>query len=99
MSEYKPEVVSSPGETIKDIMDERGWSVEKLAEKTSLTLKDAHNLLKGKFKITNTLADKLGEVFGTDSSFWLERYKNYAEYMTKRKELKNGIKNKAKTSD
>lgn len=97
-TQYSPDRVSSPGETIWDLMDERGWTVEKLATKLSLITLDAHKLLKGKYKITNTLADKLGEVFGTDANFWLNRYKNYEEYILKKRELKNGSRNKAERS-
>jgi HTH-type transcriptional regulator/antitoxin HigA len=96
-TEYKNAQVSAPGETIKDILEEKNWSVEKFAGKIGLTTQEAHKLLKGKMQIEDKLADKLGEVFGTDKEFWLKRDSNYISDLTRRKNEKDGQKLRKKT--
>lgn len=77
MTEYKPDWVSVPGETIADIIEERGISPEAFGEMLGRDLPWVLGLLKGDVLIDVTLAHELAEVFGITAQFWLNREKNY----------------------
>lgn len=89
LNQYAPDKVSSPGETLKEILAEKNWSVVKFADKTGLTEQEAHKLLKGRMSISEKLADRLGEVLGTDKDFWLTRNSNYKTDFERRLKEKN----------
>ena len=86
---FAPDSVSNPCETIKDLLDEKGWSVPKFAEKLGIPVNIAHLLVKGREEINGNLADKLGELFGTTSEFWTTREKQYRETSSRLRKVKN----------
>lgn len=68
---------SPPGDTITDLLEERDWSLEFLAEKLNLTEEQARDLLVGKLAITPELALQLEQVLGSTAEFWLNREAQY----------------------
>ena len=68
---------SPPGDTITDLLEERDWSLEFLAEKLNLTEEQARDLLVGKLAITPELALQLEQVLGSTAAFWLNREAQY----------------------
>ncbi len=70
---------SPPGETILDILEERGWSQSELAEKTGYTQKHISQLVEGHASITEEIALKLERVLGSTADFWLHREAQYRE--------------------
>lgn len=73
MTDFNPNWVSAPGETISDILKERGWSVTDLACKLNQTTSFCEDLLKGKEEITDNLAERLALVLGSTPCFWKQR--------------------------
>lgn len=71
---WKP---SPPGDTIFDIMEERGISRMKLGYILGLREKSISDLLDGGFLIDNDMACKLSEVLGSSPDFWENRERNY----------------------
>ena len=65
--------ISPPGETILDILEERGWSQSELAEKTGYTQKHICQLIERHASITEEIALKLARVLGSTAGFWLHR--------------------------
>jgi len=88
-SGYKPDSISRPGETIEELMGQKRWSASQLGGKLGLGEITVQRLIKGRVKITDDLADKLGEVFGTDANFWRTREKNYREWETEKLKKQN----------
>ncbi len=84
-----PDWISSPGETILDVLDERGWSQADLAARMDYTPKHINLLIKGKAGITEEAALKLERVLGSTAGFWLNREAQYREALARRAELED----------
>lgn len=82
-----PNWISPPGETILDILEERGWSQSDLAERTGYTRKHINQLVKGNASITEDTALKLERVLGSTAAFWLNREAQYRELIARKSEL------------
>lgn len=71
--EFKPDWVSPPGDTIAEIMEERGVCQAYLG---ALLVSD---LLSGELPIGEALAARLEETVGCPAQFWLNREAQYRE--------------------
>lgn len=89
-----PDVVSPPGETLQEILDERGMSQVKLAERTGRPIKTISEIINAKAAITTGTALQLEKVLGVPARFWINRERNYQEWLAReaeRAELKKHI--------
>lgn len=68
---YSPDWVSPPGETLAEILEERGMTRSQFGEK----------MIDGEIALT------FESVLGISSIFWLNREKNYREYLKAYKSL------------
>ena len=75
--EFQPNWASAPGDTIADILRERGISVESFAESMHLSLDETNNLLQGRVLIKTRVARSLSRVLGASSGFWMHRERQY----------------------
>jgi len=83
---FKPNWVSPPGDTISDILEERGISQAEFAKRSGFSKKHVNLLIKGKAAITPEAASRLADVLDAPSEFWLTREANYRsglEYRSK----------------
>ena len=80
-------LVSPPGETILEVLEERGWSQADLAERMGYTRKHINQLIKGAAGITEEAALKLERVLGSTAGFWLNREAQYREALARQAEL------------
>jgi HTH-type transcriptional regulator/antitoxin HigA len=78
-SPFAPDWVSPPGDTILDIIEERGWSQAELATRLGYSTKHVNQLIKGKVPLTDDAAIRLERVLGSSVSFWLAREAKYRE--------------------
>lgn len=76
--------VSIPGETIIDILTERGWTAAQFAERMGYTPKHVNELLHGRASITADTALRLESVLGSTAQFWLNREVQYREALARR---------------
>lgn len=81
-NEYNPSSVSAPGETLKDILEERGITQSQLSNQISCSDEDLTLVLDGKAPITPNLASDLERVLGTPAQFWLARDRRFKEWLT-----------------
>ena len=51
-NQYVPDVVSPPGETLLEILEDRGMSQAELAERTGRPKKTINEIIKGKAALT-----------------------------------------------
>lgn len=79
LSTFSPDWVSPPGDTILDLLEERGWKQTELATRTGYTTKHISLLVNGKAPITDETAIKLERVIGGTARFWLTREAQYRE--------------------
>jgi len=74
---FKPNWVSPPSATIKDILDEKGMSLEEFTSKFTLTGRDAFGLIRDDKPITPRIAGELSNAVGGSKEFWLRRDMQY----------------------
>jgi len=80
---FLPGWVSPPGETIEDLLGERGWKQGELADRLGYTDKHLSLLINGKASLTEDAAMKLERVLGASASFWLAREAKYREHLAR----------------
>ncbi len=76
---FEPDWVSPPGDTIRDLMEEYGWSETELAARLRYSVQHVRRLLDGEAVITKNAAVRLARVLGSTSRFWLAREALYRE--------------------
>lgn len=85
-NQYRPDEVSPPGETLLEVLEERGITQAELAERTGRPRKTSNEIVKGKTAITPETALQLELVLGVPASFWNARETQYREFLAMRDE-------------
>lgn len=80
---FQPDWASPPGDTILDMLEDRGWTQLELAGRLDYTPKHVSQLMAGKVPLTEDAATRLGHVLGGSVSFWLTREAQYREQLAK----------------
>lgn len=80
-----------PGETILDVLKDRGISLTELAERTNLPITFMRDVVEGEEDITETFAVALEKVFGVPKSFWLHLQHNYNNELLEQNKKKTRI--------
>lgn len=70
---FLPDWASAPGDTLADILDERGMTQTELAERLGMSLKHVNRVVKGAASVSAELALGLEKVFGVSAAFWMTR--------------------------
>src|SRR5262245_59511627 len=74
---FNPDWLSSPGETISDILRDRGMSEQEFANASGISIADISQLLAGHQPISPELARRLAASMGASAAFWLARDDRY----------------------
>lgn len=88
LADFAPDWVAVPGESIADLLEERGWTQADLATRTNFTTKHVNLLLKGNAPITEETALRLERVLGSTARFWLNLEAQYREHLARQEALK-----------
>jgi HTH-type transcriptional regulator / antitoxin HigA len=83
---YAPETVTPPGETLEEVLVERGMTQAELAVRTGRPTKTINEIVKGKAAITPETALQFELVLGIPSSFWNAREQLYREALARARE-------------
>jgi len=78
-TEFRPNWVSAPGDTIAEILGERGLSVPDFAAMMGFALERADDLLQGRATITIRTAQKLEQTLGGSVEYWVARDHQYRQ--------------------
>lgn len=78
-TEFTPNWVSAPGDTINDLLDERGIAVAEFAERMGQSVGLATDLLQGRASVTIRVARRLEAVLGASVEFWMSRDFQYRQ--------------------
>lgn len=81
--------VVAPGEIIKEMLDERGWSQGDLAGRLGLSTQHISLLLDGRERISQEIALRLERVLGSNMQFWLNLESQYREIFVQHVALKS----------
>lgn len=75
----KKQLLSCPGDTIQEHIDEIGMSQAELAERLGRSVPKLNELIKGKAPITKDTATRLEYVLGIPANFWLSLERTYQD--------------------
>lgn len=84
--QFEPDFVSPPGESLEDVLEERGMTQAELSERTGLARKTVNEIIKGKAPITHETAIHLERVLDIPASFWNAREQEYREAVAREEE-------------
>jgi HTH-type transcriptional regulator/antitoxin HigA len=79
MSTFKPGIAIPVGETLKEVIEDRGITVNELSKGIQLSEELTNGLLIGMVRVTPALAIKLDEFLKIPKSFWMNLERNYNE--------------------
>jgi HTH-type transcriptional regulator / antitoxin HigA len=79
------DLLSPPGETLQEALEERGMTQKEFAKRTGSSLKTINKIIHGKSPLTVETAIRFESVLGIPASFWLKREQHYREALTRRK--------------
>ncbi len=74
---FEPNWASKPWNTIRDIIQEREWSLDEFIEKMGIDWNIFGALYGGSLVIDEPLAQKLKTVLGASVQFWIDRDLQY----------------------
>jgi addiction module HigA family antidote len=83
---FSPTYVVPPGETIADLLEERGMTQTELAKRLGVTLKHVNQVVNGGASISAELALGLEKVFRVPAAFWLSRESLYQADLARKTE-------------
>lgn len=83
VNQYQPSVVSPPGETLLETLQEREISINELAAKAGISESAIAEILSGQAAITPEIALQLEEILGIPARFWQNRERHYREYLAR----------------
>jgi HTH-type transcriptional regulator/antitoxin HigA len=61
-----------PGDEIKELMEQKGWQQQELANLLNLSLKHVNEILNGKKNISFDLAIMLEKIFDKEAYYWIK---------------------------
>lgn len=82
-NQYRPSMVSPPGTTLSELLEERGIRQVELATRMGVTPKFVNELIAGKTTITPTTALALEKALDVSAAFWLARDARYQEALAR----------------
>lgn len=80
---YAPREVSPPGDTLRDLMEERALTQAELSRRLGRPTQAVNEIVAGKKEITEDTALELERVLQVPAHFWLAREARYREYLAR----------------
>jgi len=85
-NQYIPDTVSPPGETLAELLEERGISQVQLSKQLGLHRKTINEILQGKSVLTSDTALQLEHVLHVPAEFWVRREADYRAHLARKRE-------------
>ncbi len=82
-AQYLPDYATPPGHTLAEILENKGLSTEAFAKKCGVSTEVIDAILDGSVPITDDMALIFEEIFGINSSFWINLERNYRETLVR----------------
>ena len=82
---YAPREVTPPGDTLRDLMEERALSQAELSRRLGRPAQAVNEIVAGKKVITEDTALELERVLQVPAQFWLVREARYREYLARQR--------------
>ncbi len=87
MNGLSRELIIHPGETLKEVLEDREMSQRELAFRIALTEPYISNIVNGVKPITISLAKKLEYALGVEAAFWINLQSNYEKELSDYEEV------------
>ena len=87
VNEYMPDVVSPPGDTLAESLEERGMTQVDFAQRIGMSRKHLKQIIDGNSPITPETALKFERVLGIPARFWNNREQRYRDFLARQCEL------------
>jgi len=81
--EYLPNYAVPPGDTLAEVLDERGMSQTELAQRTDLSPKHINRIVNGHVQISTDVAIRLERATDVPAGLWLRLEATYQEYLAR----------------
>ncbi|MDZ4579781.1 HigA family addiction module antitoxin [Bacillus cereus] len=78
-NKFNPGIAIPPGETLQEVLEDRGMTQKDLAERMEVTPKHINKIIKGTAAISPDISIKLEDVLGIKASFWNNLEMKYQE--------------------
>ena len=86
---YEPDYAVPPGDSLAELLDDRGMSQAELARRTGLSAKHINLILKGSASVTPDTALKLERVLDVPARIWSALEMNYQGHLSRLDEAKS----------
>ena len=83
------EYIIHPGETLSEVLEDRGMTQRELAVRTGMTEKHISTVIRGQKGISAAFAKKLEYALGIEAAFWMNLQSNYDREILEFEELNN----------
>ena len=83
---FSPDYAIAPGDTLREVIEEKGISQADLSMRTGLTKKTINQIIAGVAAISYETAEKLEMVLGIPARFWNSRESQYRECLMRKTE-------------
>lgn len=83
------DLIIHPGETLQEVLEDRGMTQNELAIRTGMTEKHISTVIHGKKNISSSFAKKLEYALGIETEFWMNLQANYERELLEFEELNN----------
>ena len=85
---WEPAEVSPPGETLLELIEERGIAQSELARRMGRPVNAINEIVLGAKEITEDTALELERVLGAPAHFWLSRESRYREFLARQRDAR-----------
>jgi plasmid maintenance system antidote protein VapI len=82
-NQYDPEDVSPPGETLGELLDDRGLSAEDLSSQSGIAAEVIVQLIAGAAPLTPEISFRLEKALQVPAHFWDQRERNYRQSLSR----------------
>jgi len=86
MASMIPDCVFPPGDTLREVLAERGMSQAELARRTGRPMQKINELVRGKLALEPSTALQLERALGIPASFWGNLERQYREHLARRRD-------------
>ncbi|MBU8871792.1 MAG: HigA family addiction module antidote protein [Gemmatimonadales bacterium] len=83
VNEYNPDVVTCPGETLEELLEDIEMSQAELSRRTGRATKTINGIVHGREPLTPDTALQFEKVLGVKARFWNELERNYREHLAR----------------
>src|SRR5688572_8113620 len=83
---YQPETITAPGETVAELLEERGMTETELAQRMGRPVKTIDEIIHGKAPLSQRQRFNWSRFFGVPAEYWLNHEAKYRASLLRQSE-------------